>query len=260
MDGTRVLIVEDDVIVAEDLSRGLRACGYEVAGYAVSSDEAIDLVQSATPDLILMDVALGEGLDGITLARTIANRNDIPIVFVTAHSADAMVDEAVRAGAAGYIVKPFQIRQVTAAIKVALQRHADGHRVDQVQDRAASPGGPFAARMQRVQALLSDETVWTADHPGSPKAVRITAREREIMRGLVCFRRLSTVASQLGISVHTARNHLKSIFRKLDVHSQDELLQCVIGRGEEGRRPESESDSSRRRSARAHARRRVIRH
>jgi DNA-binding NarL/FixJ family response regulator len=228
MDAARVMIVEDDVIVAEDLSRGLRACGYEVGGYAVSSDEALALAHSMRPDLILMDVALGDGLDGISLARTIVDRIDVPIVFVTAYSADSFVDEAVRAGAAGYIVKPFQIRQVTAAIKVAL-RHAHSNSVVQIQDRVELPAGPFEARLARLRALLSDDPVWTiADAPGGPKAVRMTRREREIIQGLACYRRLSTVASQLGISVHTARNHLKSVFRKLNLHSQDELLRILL--------------------------------
>jgi DNA-binding NarL/FixJ family response regulator len=230
MDAARIMIVEDDVIVAEELSRGLQACGYEVAGYAVSSDEAIDLAHSVAPDLILMDVALGDGLDGITLARTIADQIDIPIVFVTAYSAESFVDAAVRAGAAGYIVKPFQIQQVTAAIKVALQRRANGHNVEQVQGRTELPRGPFAGRLQRLQALLADDSVWTsADDSGGQSAVRITAREKEIIQGLVCYRRLSTVASRLGISVHTARNHLKSIFRKLNLHSQDDLLDIFRG-------------------------------
>ena len=230
MDVAKVMIVEDDVIVAEDLSRALRASGYDVAGYAVSGDEALDLARTVTPDLILMDVFLSDGYDGITVARTITDWMDVPIVFITACSTEKMVEAAVSAGAAGYIVKPFQFRQVTAAIKVALQRREDSRRTAKPA-RAPETAGPFAARLQRAQALLSDDAVWTvrgdALH-GGPRGIRITRREKEIIRGLVCCRRLSTVAMELGISVHTARNHLKSIFHKLDVHSQDELLQCVM--------------------------------
>jgi len=230
MDVAKVMIVEDDVIVAEDLSRALRASGYDVPGYAVSGDEALDLARTVTPDLILMDVFLSDGYDGITVARTITDWMDVPIVFITACSTEKMVEAAVSAGAAGYIVKPFQFRQVTAAIKVALQRREDRRRTAKPA-RAPETAGPFAARLQRAQALLSDDAVWTvrgdALH-GGPRGIRITRREKEIIRGLVCCRRLSTVAMELGISVHTARNHLKSIFHKLDVHSQDELLQCVM--------------------------------
>jgi DNA-binding NarL/FixJ family response regulator len=226
MDGAKVMIVEDDVIVAEDLSRALRASGYDVPGYAMSGDEALDLARAVTPDLILMDVFLSDGHDGITVARTITDWMDVPIVFITACSTEKMVEAAVSAGAAGYIVKPFQFRQVTAAIKVALQRR----RRTAKPLPAAETAGPFAARLQRAQALLADDAVWTVGDAlhGGPRGIRITRREKEIIRGLVCCRRLSTVAMELGISVHTARNHLKSIFHKLDVHSQDELLQCVM--------------------------------
>jgi DNA-binding NarL/FixJ family response regulator len=182
-----------------------------------------------TPDLILMDVFLSDGHDGITVARTITDWMDVPIVFITACSTEKMVEAAVRAGAAGYIVKPFQFRQVTAAIKVALQRREDRRRTAKLP-RGSETAGPFAARLQRAQALLSDDAVWNVGDAlhGGPRGIRITRREKEIIRGLVCCRRLSTVAMELGISVHTARNHLKSIFHKLDVHSQDELLQCVM--------------------------------
>jgi DNA-binding response OmpR family regulator len=124
MNVAKVMIVEDDVIVAEDLSRAQRASGYDVPEYAVSADEAMDLARTVVPDLILMDVFLGEGLDGITAARTITDSMNVPIVFITACSTENVIEAAVNAGAAGYIVEPFQFRQVTAALKVALQRWA----------------------------------------------------------------------------------------------------------------------------------------
>ena len=83
----------------------------------------------------------------------------------------------------------------------------------------------------RVQALLVDEHVWTdhtTDGSAPPVALGVTPREKEIIRGLICYRRLSKVAEVLGISVHTARNHLKSVFRKLDVHSQDDLIRFLL--------------------------------
>jgi DNA-binding NarL/FixJ family response regulator len=230
MDPAKVMIVEDDVIVAEDLSRALRASGYDVPGYAISGDEAMDLARTVIPDVILMDVFLGEGLDGITVARSIGDCMDVSIVFITACSTESMVDAAVNAGADGFIVKPFQLRQVIAAIKVALQRR-EGRRTASKSSRTERMGPPFAAGLQRVQALLSDDSVWTGGEPSLSRlrGAGITPREKEIIRGLVSYRRLPAVAAELGISVHTARNHLKSIFQKLDVHSQDELLQCLMG-------------------------------
>ena len=90
---------------------------------------------------------------------------------------------------------------------------------------------PFAAITQRLQALLTDDNVLSnlADEAtGGPRQQSLTPRERDIVRGLVCYRRVSAVADVLGISVHTARNHLKSILRKLNLHSQDELLRLLL--------------------------------
>jgi DNA-binding NarL/FixJ family response regulator len=209
MSEARLMIVEDEVIVAEDLSRSLRACGYDVAGCAGSADEAIHMARSVMPDLILMDVVLKGDVSGIAAAQMIIESMDVPIVFITGHSSESLIDAAVQAGADGYVVKPFQLRQVMAAIKVALHRRNTRRIAD------ADGSAPRLLESDKLSTALS-----------------ITPREREIINGLVSYRRLSTVADLLGISVHTARNHLKSIFRKLGLHSQDELVQYVLD-GEE---------------------------
>jgi DNA-binding NarL/FixJ family response regulator len=229
----RVMIVEDEVIVAEDLRRNLHACGYDVPGYAVDGQEAVSMALRTMPDLILMDVFLDGHSDGIAAARTITQAIDVSIIFVSGHSTDSLIDEAVRSGADGYIVKPFQLGQVTSAIKLALHRRRDVERRGQWRVRSGDAGQdePFAAITQRLQALLTDDNLWfdLADKgDGVPREQCVTPREREIIRGLVCYRRVSTVAEVLGISVHTARNHLKSIFRKLNLHSQDELLRFLL--------------------------------
>jgi len=229
----KVMIVEDEVIVAEDLKRNLRACGYDVPGYAVDGREAVNMAQRTRPDLILMDVFLEGNGDGFAAARTITRAVDASIIFVSGHSDDSLIDEAVQCGADGYILKPFQLGQVTSAIKLALHRRHEAQRKGNAHVSAcqASRDEPFAGVTQRLQALLSDDSVWLdlADKAdGVPRQPCVTPREREIIRGLVCYRRVSTVANVLGISVHTARNHLKSILRKLDLHSQDELLRFLL--------------------------------
>jgi DNA-binding NarL/FixJ family response regulator len=233
MGHAKVLIVEDEVIVAEDLRRNLHACGYEVPGYAVDAKEAVSMARRLMPDLILMDVSLDGNCDGIAAARTIAQEIDVSIIFVSGHSADSVIDEAVQSGADGYIVKPFQLGQLTSAIKIALQRRRElqqkGH--PRTTSGETAPDEPFADITQRLHALLTDDSLLVelaGKTDGVPREQCVTAREREIIRGLVCYRRISTVAEVLGISVHTARNHLKSIFRKLNLHSQDELLRFLL--------------------------------
>lgn len=225
--GVRLMIVEDEVIVAEDLRRNLEASGYEVVGHAVDGQEAIQLAQRLLPDLILMDVRLEGATSGIDAARVIAETVDAGIIYVSAHSDDEVVDDAARAGALAFIVKPFHVSQITSAIKVALRRREE---VRALRERVQQPvDGHFTAMLQRVQSLLADDRVWTAREDGTAaRVLSVTPREREVIRGLVCYRRLARVAEVLGISIHTARNHLKSVLRKLNLHSQDELLQFLL--------------------------------
>lgn len=222
----RVLIVEDDVVAAEDLRRGLVASGYVVVGHAADGRKAIALALVARPDIVLMDVALEGDLDGIAAAKAMTASHDVAIVCVSASPADALVDHAMRTGADGYVVKPFQLPQILTAIKVALYQH---------KTRRGEASGPdaadrFADALHELQAALADESIWL-DHDGvMGSMVMITAREKEVIRGLIAYRRISVVADVLGISVHTARNHLKSVFRKLGIHSQDQLLRYITRR------------------------------
>ena len=233
MGRAKVMIVEDEVIVAEDLTRNLRSCGYDIPGYAVDSQEAVSMAHRMKPDLILMDVFLGGNCDGFSAARTITQAINASIIFVSGHFSDSLVDEAMQCGADGYLVKPFQLGQVASAIKLALHRRREAQRNDQARVSSWKTGRdePFAAVTLGLQVLLSNDSVWLDLAAKGDRLLRqqcVTPREREIIRGLVCYRRVSTVASVLGISVHTARNHVKSILRKLDLHSQDELLRFLL--------------------------------
>jgi DNA-binding NarL/FixJ family response regulator len=203
-----------------------------------------------------MDIVLGGRTNGIEAARSIQRVIDTSIIFVTGQSDEALVSAAARSGAAGYVVKPFQALQVTSSIKIALHRRnamrarerpratptnaaRETRRVAigrwHREDGQLARGGhesPFTSMVQRLRALLTDEEVWSSDQAAAtralPSGLCITQREREVILGLICYRRLTRVAEVLGISVHTVRNHLKSVFRKLNLHSQDELLEFLL--------------------------------
>jgi len=250
----RVLIVEDDVIVAEDLRQAVVASGFDVVAHAIDGHEAVQMARHLLPDVVLMDVYLDGPTSGIDAARAIQWEIDTSIIYVSASCDDAVLSDAVSSGAFGYIVKPFQSRQVAFSIKIALQRRHEARVLEERVRLVASTlpvdgsdsgrsrdGGEesvnagvrtgLSEMVLRVQALLVDEHVWTdhtTDGSAPPVALGVTPREKEIIRGLICYRRLSKVAEVLGISVHTARNHLKSVFRKLDVHSQDDLIRFLL--------------------------------
>jgi len=120
MQKVNIMIVEDQFIVAEDIRRNLVGFGYEVTNVVKTGEEAIKLVRQEPPDLVLLDIALGDGIDGIGTARAIREVANIPIIYVTAYSDPKTFDRAKRTEPHAYIVKPFDFSNLHAAIELAL--------------------------------------------------------------------------------------------------------------------------------------------
>jgi CheY-like chemotaxis protein len=103
----RILVVEDEVIVARDICVQLTELGYTAVADTGAGEEAIKLAEQHRPDLVLMDVNLAGAMDGITAAREIRARLDLPVVFLTAYANRETLDRAKEAQPFGYIIKPF---------------------------------------------------------------------------------------------------------------------------------------------------------
>jgi PAS domain S-box-containing protein len=120
---TRILIVEDERIVAWSIREILQMFNYEVVANVTSGPQAIQIAVAAKPDLILMDVRLEGEMDGITATQRIQMQIDIPVVYLTAYADDQTLNQAVATAPFGYIVKPFTRRSLRAAVETALYRH-----------------------------------------------------------------------------------------------------------------------------------------
>lgn len=120
----RLLIVEDESIVAMDVERRLKKLGYNVVGIAADAPAAMSLVAEALPDLILMDIHIQGAKDGIDVATQVHRDYHIPVIFLTAFSEDATLIRAREAKPYGYILKPFTERDLHASIQMALERFA----------------------------------------------------------------------------------------------------------------------------------------
>jgi two-component system cell cycle sensor histidine kinase/response regulator CckA len=118
-----VFIVEDEAVVAMDLESRLRKLGYEFSGCAASGEEAIRRIEESQPDVVLMDIRLEGELDGIEVAAAI-RRLDIPVVFVTAFSDEGTLQRARMTQPYGYVLKPFEERELRISIEIAAYRHA----------------------------------------------------------------------------------------------------------------------------------------
>src|SRR5208283_2216108 len=123
MKKTTILIVEDEAIVAADLAGKLGRLGYDVVGTAARGEEAVELAGRLLPALVIMDIRLKGSMDGIEAAEAIGTKVDIPIIYLTAHSDAATLARAKVTGPFGYILKPFEERELATQIEMALYRH-----------------------------------------------------------------------------------------------------------------------------------------
>lgn len=123
MNPIKILVVEDEIIVAEDIRFRLKKLGYIVTATVASGEEAIEKVTENQPDLVLMDIVLKGDMDGVTAAEKIQNKVDIPTIYLTAYADDKTLQRAKLTNPFGYIIKPFQQNDLRVAIEIALHRH-----------------------------------------------------------------------------------------------------------------------------------------
>jgi PAS domain S-box-containing protein len=123
MEKAKILVVEDDAITAEDLQDRLKDLGYDVPAIAASGEEAIKKAEEIKPDLMLMDIVLKGDMDGIEATEQIHDRFDVPIVYLTAYIDEERLEKTKVTKPYGYIIKPFEDRELRPVIEMALQRH-----------------------------------------------------------------------------------------------------------------------------------------
>jgi two-component system cell cycle sensor histidine kinase/response regulator CckA len=119
----RIFVVEDERIVARSLQKQLTALGYDFVGNASSGEEAIRQAEELLPDLVIMDISLEGPIDGVAAAATIPQRFRIPVVYLTAYSSKEIVARAKISEPFGYILKPYEERELHVVIETALYKH-----------------------------------------------------------------------------------------------------------------------------------------
>jgi PAS domain S-box-containing protein/putative nucleotidyltransferase with HDIG domain len=138
MNKKQILVVEDERIVADDIKTSLLRLGYDVCGLAISGDEAIKKTKENKPDLVLMDIVLEGKMDGIEAASIIRTRFDIPVVYLTAHTDDKTLERAKITEPYGYVLKPFEDRDVYSTIEIAFYKHKMGSLLKESEERYSS--------------------------------------------------------------------------------------------------------------------------
>ena len=207
---TRLLLADDHRMLRDSLRRSLEESGFDVVGEASDGAEAVRLAQSLRPDVVLMDVSM-PSLDGVEATRQISRV--VPssqVVMLTMHADGDVMAKAIQAGAIGYLVKDCSMEEVVAAVQVA----ASGESV-------LSPGlaTSMLADVKRTQRSA------TADTP------IISAREEEVLQLVADGLSLPEVAAALFISVKTVKNHLASIYAKLDARDRTQAVLRAVRMG-----------------------------
>ena len=118
----KIMVVEDEAVIAIRLQERLTAMGYHVIAISYSGEEAMAQARRLRPDLILMDIMIPGKMDGVAVAKSVKKELDIPVIFLTAFSEDKIIDSAKQAEPYGYIVKPFQDRELKACVEIALYK------------------------------------------------------------------------------------------------------------------------------------------
>ncbi|MGF1599961.1 MAG: response regulator [Acidimicrobiales bacterium] len=205
-EGIRLLLADDHRMLREGLRRSLSEIGFTVVAEARNGLEALDLAAAVQPDVILMDVTM-PGLDGVEATRQIrARQPDVKIVVLTMHADQDILTEAIRAGANGYLVKDCSTDEIAQAIEAVT-----------VGETALSAGlaASMLAEVRRSNGAPQPERV-------------ITAREEEVLQLIADGCSTPEVAEQLFISQKTVKNHLASIYQKLEARDRTQaVLQAV---------------------------------
>jgi response regulator NasT len=126
----RIVIADDESLIRMDLREMLTTLGYEVVGEAADGREAVRMARDTKPDLVVMDIKMPPGTDGVTAAKELNTDSVAPVLFLTAYSERELVESASEAGAVGYLVKPFRESDLRPAIEVAVARAADLRRLE----------------------------------------------------------------------------------------------------------------------------------
>jgi len=193
----RIIIVEDEALIAAELKSTLQLMGHKVIGHSMNGDKALDLFAREDADLILLDICIKGTLTGIDLAKVIRKKYHVPFVFLTSFSDKVTLDLVKDTMPYGYIVKPFNENDLKVNIELAL------HKFSMENEALSFSKGSLESKLH----------------------VSFTDKEYDILLGFKDGLTYKEVGEKLFISVNTVKTYQKRLFQLLKVSSKFELLE-----------------------------------
>jgi DNA-binding NarL/FixJ family response regulator len=203
----RILIADDHELVRRGMCAILnQEPGWVVCGEAATGREALNMATELRPDIVILDLSLPE-MNGLDVTRHVRSLS-IPVLIVTVQNAESVMQDAIDAGANGYMLKADAGRTLTEAIRAILQR------------------GEFF--QDKVRAAVDLGSLHGVDGTGQRRPARVTLREREVLHLLAEGWANKEIAEALGITTKTVETHRARIMAKLELHSMSELVRYAI--------------------------------
>lgn len=200
MTGERILIVDDDHTTANVMQLYLENFGFVVPSIASTGTEAIEKTKKLKPDLVLMDIRLGKGLDGIDSAEVIMQKLHIPVIYVSAYTDEETLERAQMTNPYGFINKPLRDIDLKTTVRFALDKNKKNPAI-------------------KEPPLLEDVL---------HQVYNLTPAESRVISKLLDNPDIESTANALHISVSTVRTHLKHIFRKTQTNRQSTLFHKIV--------------------------------
>lgn len=198
----KVLIVEDDPLIAIDIEQILNNLNFRVSGTAYNADDALVSLKNNTPDIVLLDVNLESDKDGINIAEIINEKYQLPFIYLTAHADKNTLERAKKTKPAGYIIKPFDERDLLAGIEIGLYNYSQLKVAQRPQ-----------LQMHSINKQLQ-----------SP----LTEREFAVLMAIYEGKTNEQMATEQFVSINTIKTHISNIYFKLDVASRTSAIAKII--------------------------------
>jgi DNA-binding NarL/FixJ family response regulator len=223
----RILVATRDCVAADVLRRTLGPLRFEVLA-AHSGSCAIELAARCRPDVVVADIELGGPTTDLRFAKTLKERAGASIILLTDRH-DAQTVAAIAAfGRCGVLRKPIDPRQLELTLLLAVERRArvgSGMAQTELSTAAGNSSATLEEALRRIAAEVQRVGVTTSpDSADPPLLSSLRPREQQVVRLLLRHYRVPAIARELSITPQTVRNHLKHVFKRAGVHSQQELL------------------------------------